>query len=185
MRTITETTTVNVYTFPELSEDIQEKVTQDFFDVNVDFEWWESIYDEAENLGVHLTGFDEHKATGELRESPEDVADNILKDCTEESSLFQDATNYKDEVSRLPILDADSPEVTLDDLTAYDEEYEDLSNNFLFGLLESYRILLRTEYEYLTSADAIADFINSNEYEFTIDGEPYQPRPNSTFTVVE
>jgi hypothetical protein len=31
--------------------------------------------------------------------------------------------------------------------------------------------LLRKEYEYLTSADAILDTINANEYEFTIDGK--------------
>ena len=44
-------------------------------------------------------------------------------------------------------------------------------DDFLQSLCEDYRIILRNEYEYLTSEEAIIETIESNEYYFTEDGK--------------
>ena len=52
MREITE----KIYKFDELPGDIQEKVINKMADINVsDSFWYESVYDDAENIGVNLS----------------------------------------------------------------------------------------------------------------------------------
>ena len=47
------------------------------------------------------------------------------------------------------------------------------SAEFRRSILEDYRIILQTEFEYLTSEEAIVEIIEANEYEFTADGHIY------------
>ena len=54
----------------------------------------------------------------------------------------------------------------------FGEDYEcedlgDIIDDFAYWA----RILLRDEYEYLTSDEAVQEAIDANEYEFTADGE--------------
>ena len=50
MRTI-ET---KVYEFDELTEEQKEKTTEKLWDVNVNYEWWESVYEDAVRMGALL-----------------------------------------------------------------------------------------------------------------------------------
>lgn len=52
----------------------------------------------------------------------------------------------------------------------FDNEADDLEADFLKSICEDYRILLRQEYEYRQSKDAIIETIEANEYEFKADG---------------
>ena len=47
-----------VYLFSELSDQAKQKVIEDNYDINVDYEWWESAYEDAANIGLKITGFD-------------------------------------------------------------------------------------------------------------------------------
>ena len=52
-----------------------------------------------------------------------------------------------------------------------ENEIESIENDFEYQLKEEYLSILRKEYEYLTSEEAIKWTIDANEYEFTIDGK--------------
>ena len=43
-----------VYLFSELSEKVKQKVINDNYDINVDYEWWESAYEDAANIGLKI-----------------------------------------------------------------------------------------------------------------------------------
>ena len=45
-----------VYLFSELSDQAKQKVIEDNYDINVDYEWWESAYEDAANIGLKITG---------------------------------------------------------------------------------------------------------------------------------
>jgi hypothetical protein len=52
------TNTIEVYTFDELSDEVKEKVRERWRDGSLDYEWWDSLYDDfehvAECLGVEF-----------------------------------------------------------------------------------------------------------------------------------
>ena len=52
-----------------------------------------------------------------------------------------------------------------------EEKLLDTENYFLEQLLQDYLCLLRQEYEYQTSSEAIKETIICNDYEFTESGE--------------
>lgn len=80
MRTITET--IRLRTFDELTPDEQQTVISQNYDINVYYEWWENIYDDAENVGLKITEFDldrNRHCKISFIDSPLDVAQAIIK----------------------------------------------------------------------------------------------------------
>ncbi len=142
------TVVTKVYSFDELPEDIQNKVIDDNYDINVDFEWHDDTCENAEQIGVKITGFDlsHNTISGELIECPVDVKKAILKQHGKTCDTYKTVKEY-------------------DFRTEVDE------GEFLRSILEDYRTMLDNEYEYLTSHEAIKETIESNEYQFTIEGE--------------
>ena len=53
-----KTKTVNMYDFEELSEKAQEAALQEIASFNSNYEWWESVYEDAEMAGLKITSFD-------------------------------------------------------------------------------------------------------------------------------
>ncbi len=50
---------ITLYKFEELSEEVKGKVLKEFDDINVDSNWWEYIYGDAEeNAKLKITSFD-------------------------------------------------------------------------------------------------------------------------------
>lgn len=178
MRTIhTETT---VYLFEELPEEAQEKAIEENCYINVeDFEWWEWTYEDAERIGLKITSFDldRHRhAKGDFLWSALECAEAILKEHGEDTSTYQTAKEYLSDRAALVAKHSDG--ITLDRVAEdneydFDNECNELDQEFLRSLLEDYSILLQKEYEYLTSEEAIKESLISNEYEFTIDGKIY------------
>jgi len=64
----------------------------------------------------------------------------------------------------------DLERVTEDNEQAFDDECDDLENEFKNNLLEEYANILQLECEYLQSEEAIKETIEANEYEFDEDG---------------
>jgi len=146
-----------VYKFNELSEEGKRKAIERYSDINVDFEWWDSTYDDAKNIGLEITEFDLYCRTirGKFTMQPEDVIKKIFSDHGKGCETYKTAKKWKEELK----------------LIQGDGEYDDLSEDFLKELLEDYKTILQNEYEYLTEEEQIRDTLVSNEYDFTADGK--------------
>ncbi len=145
-----------VYSFDELSEDAKQTALEKLYDINVPYEWWDGIFEDATHVGIKLTEFDIDRGSycrGEFYKYPEDVARMILQEHGEDCETYKTAKEFLVSSAR-----------------AKDDEVEDLDAEFRRDILEDYRILLQKDFEYLTSEEAIIETIEANEYEFTGDG---------------
>ena len=166
MKTI-ETT---VCEFAELSESAKDKAREWYRDGALDYDWWESTYEDAGRIGLEITGFgldrDRH-ATGKFIKDVETVARLILKEHGESCETFKTATSFLKEYSAV--------EVAIDDVLSreLDEEREELANEFRRSLLEDYSIILQHEMEWLLSNESVDETITANEYTFTEEGKRF------------
>jgi len=158
-----------VYKFDELSDKGKEKALENMYDLNVDYEWWDSIYDDAANAGLKLTAFDldrNRHAEGNLTLSAAEVAANIIRDHGEHCETYKTAQSFLDEINSIDMPDDDS-----DEFSEWENKMIIIEDEFLKSLLEDYSIILQKEYEYQTSEEAIIESIKANDYEFTEDGK--------------
>lgn len=168
MRTITKT----LYSFEELSEEAKEKVLDKFYDINVDYDWWQFTYEDAENIGLKLTSFDldrNRHAKGEFIYSATEVAANILKEHGEQCETYKTASNFLEQHNTVY---ADYMDESSENYESYDSEQEliEIEEEFLKDLCEDYSIMLQKECEYLQTEDSIIQTIVSNGYEFDEEG---------------
>ena len=163
-----KTLTINVYEFDELIEKAKENAINKLADINVDYEWWDSTYDDAENIGLKLKTFDldrNRHATGELILSATEVAANVIRDHGDQCETYKTAQEFLDEQNKYPMPDDDS-----DEFSVWEDKMLELEDEFLKSLLEDYSIILQKEYEYLTSEEAIIESIKANDYVFDENG---------------
>ena len=166
-----------VYPFDELSDEAKETAIEKMYDINIFYEWWESVYDDAATIGLVIEEFDIDRGSycrGKWNEDAEDTAHLILERHGEACETHKDATAFLEECHEAkkvynaqPDYDPDYEEFTESD------EYEELCEEFQRTICEDYRIILQKEYEYLTSEEVIIETIEANEYEFTEDGKLY------------
>jgi len=164
MRTIT--TTIEAFTFEELSEEARQHAIEKLYDLNVSFDWWQFIYEDAENAGIKINGFDIDRGSYcEIKfiESAEYSAQYIVSNHGEKCDTFECASAYLKDRDR-------TIEGDFEDLYELDYLLDYLDDAFMKLLSECYLQLLRQEYEYLTSEEAIIETIKANEYEFTKEG---------------
>lgn len=157
----TETTTRLLYKFDELPEDTKQKALENLYDINVDHEWWDYTYDDAKTIGLKITGFDIGRSNdidGKLIFPALDVVKNILKEHGESCDTYKLAMKYKN---------------VLQQHHDNEDEYqiEETSSEFEQALKEEYLSMLRKEYEYLTSEEAVKETIAANDYEFDVKGK--------------
>jgi len=172
-----DTITTKVYEFKELSDEAKEAAIQNLADINVDYEWWDAIYEDAKNVGIKITEFDIGRGSycrGDFIFNAEDVAKKITEEHGEFCETYKTANGFLAEFNKGKREHELSPD--------YDSEYEefvdtglydDIMNEFKRSILEDYRIMLEKEYEYFTSEEAIIETIEANKYEFTEDGKLY------------
>ena len=162
-----KTKTINVYQFDELSDDAKAKAIERLSDINVDYQWWESTYEDARYVKLKLTEFDLDRnkhCRGSFMESPTETAELIV------SSHGKDCDTYKTAKAFLSNLnDLTSPYPNIEDVP--EDKIEDLEDMFLADLLEDYASILQKECDYLQSEEAIIETIKANEYWFTEDGK--------------
>ena len=140
---------INTYQFNELSEDAKQTALEELYDINVDYDWWEFVYEDAKNIGIELTGFSLYvKSQGNLIFDAIDVKKAIM------SEHGKQCETYKTVMS-------------------FDFRTDVNDDEFLQSLLEDYNIMLQREYEHRTSEDAIIETIELNEYDFTANGSLY------------
>jgi hypothetical protein len=169
----TEMTMRTLYKFDELSDEAKEKAIERLADINVDYEWWKGIYEDASNIGLKLTAFDIDRgsyAEGNFTLSAEEVAANIIRDHGEMCETYKTAENFLKEHD--PVY-ADYMDEKSENYESGESEdkLQEMESEFLKSLLEDYRIMLSHEYDYLTSEEAIKETIEANEYEFLDNGD--------------
>lgn len=161
-----KTKTINLYQFSELSDEAKENAIEKLLDINVDFNWWNSTYEDAENINFKINSFDLDRASfvkGNFMTSAPETAELILSNHGEKCETYKDAKTFLSELNELT-----STPGNIEDID--EDKIEELENEFLQSLCEDYRIILTQEYEYLTREKAIIETIEANEYDFDIDG---------------
>lgn len=158
-----KTKKINLYEFDELPDHAKQRAIADNCAINVDYWcWWHSIYDDAERIGLKITGFsidrDRH-CTGQAIDDVLTIAHKIKTEHGFDTPTYELASEFIKEYAALD-----------EDIDV--NELRDFENEFLNAILEEYSILLQREYEWLTSEEAIEDVLRSGEYEFLEDGSP-------------
>ena len=158
-----ETRTYTVYKFKELPEEAQQKALEKHGDINVNYDWWQFIYEDAWAIGLKIEGFDLDRGSyckGRWIESPYQAIKLIKENHGPDTETYKTAVEYEKRFAELG-----------KDEDGYQIEDEDLEQDFLNSLLEDYRISLQHEYGYLISKEAIIETFEANDYCFTIDGD--------------
>ena len=170
----TETTTREIYTFSELSEEAKDAAINNCRDYGIGNDWWEFTFEDAENAGLKITSFDldrNRHAQGEWITSAKECAKSILDGHGETCETYKTAKAFLDERNELVNTWPKDEDGELENGGKLDDELDDLENEFLESIVEDYSIILQNECEYLQSDEAVEEAIQSNEYEFTAEGE--------------
>ena len=167
-----KTVKVNVYKFSELSEQAKEKARNWWREGGLNYEWWDSIYYDAERIGLKITSFDLDRyrhAEGNFLLSANEVAANIFKEHGEQCETYKTATQFMEEWEPVfnDYMDENGVNYESEMLEGHLMELEE---EFLSSLLEDYSIMLQNEYEYMYSDEYVNETITINEYDFTEDG---------------
>jgi len=166
---------IKVYKYGELEESVKQKVLEKWQNINVDYGWWEFIYDDAERIGLSLGEFKLDRGaycTGVWIEGAEEVAEKILQEHGKDSETYKDALAFQVRLEQAESIFENEDEYDPEYYEFEDSaEYAEICEEFLRTLLEDYRIILQKDYEYFTSEKAIVETIEANEYEFTEDGQ--------------
>ena len=164
MRTIR----TKVFKFDELTTEGQEKAMENLSDINIDFEWWKPVYEDAERIGLKITGFDIDRGSyckGEIIGTSEETARLIMSEHGKDCETVKTAKEF------LVQLEAYQAKADGDQDGDFETEIEELEEDFLKSICEDYRIMLQKEFEYQTSEEAIIETIEANEYEFYANGK--------------
>jgi hypothetical protein len=157
-----------VYSFSELSDDAKQKALEYLQDINMD-NWHEFIIEDAKEIGLKIEDFDiYHFLNARFISSAEECAAAIMKNHGNHCETYKAAENFLNERYQLP--DADD-ETSCEYNSDIHDKIEELESKFLKAISEDYRIILKHEYENLTSEEAIIETIEANEYEFKENGE--------------
>jgi hypothetical protein len=153
---------ITAYTFDELTETAKEVALYNNRDINTNYDWYQYVYDDAENFGIKITSFDVYykNITIEFTLDPLDIANNILNECGPTTDLYSFAEVYRSAYNKL--------DDTGDDT---DEKLEELASVFKHALRREYLNMLTREFDYLESDEAVAESLMANIFEFTEDGK--------------
>ena len=169
MRTIE----VKIFKFNELNEEAKQNAISNLYNINIDHNWWEFIYEDAKNIGLKITSFNLDRnryAKGEFILNAPEVAQNILSNHGKECETYKTAESFL-EVWQ-PIFNAYMDEESEKyESSESEDEMQELEDDFLNSLLDDYSIILQNACDYLQSDESIIDTIEANDYEFTEDGE--------------
>jgi hypothetical protein len=174
-----KTIEIQLFKFDELSDKAKEKALIEYYDWNVNFDWWDSVYYDAKNVGITINGFDIDRGNYckiEFRYDEKDICQKIIMEHGENCETHKIATKFLSDYDELVKRYSDG--IIKDIVSEYNEEDFDneiieLETELHHELSEEYLSILRKEYEYLTREEAIIEALEANEIEFTINGEIY------------
>lgn len=158
--------TVKLYQYDELNEKAKLKALEWFSNACSGDEIHEYIYEDAERIGIKITGFDLYRRTieGEIITSAPQVIEEIIREHGKDCETYKTAKKYGPSFKYLEVMrDNDDPK--------FDDEWENTEHEFLNDLLEDYLVLLQHEADYRESKEYLEENIRANEYEFTENGK--------------
>ncbi len=160
--------TVTSYEFDELSSKAKEVARDWFREGALDYEWWDSVYEDAKNVGLKITEFDtgRHFIGAELTVNPIDSAQAVVADHGKDTATYKIASSFLKSVKN-----PDDRGVW--DRTAPREVIEEMGEEYLSNLKDAYLQTLIDEAEYLTSDEQVDESIRANEYEFHKNGKRF------------
>lgn len=167
---------VKLYKFSELSKDAQQvAIDNNRFNFVDDEGWYESVYEDAREIGLKIKGFDIDRGNyckGDFTLSANEVAQNIFNNHGEECETYKTAKSFMDEWQ--PIFNNYMDEThEYYESSESEDEMTELEDEFLKSLCEDYRVILTKEFEYQTSDDFISEMLDINNYEFKKDGTEF------------
>ena len=174
-----KTAIINIYQFSELSDEAKENAIKELYDINTNFDWWNSVYEDAEQVNLKIKGFDIDRGSyvkAEFIGSAYNAANLIILNHGESCETYKTAKSFIEDWNNLVSKYSDgikTDTVTEGNEYDFDNEADDLENEFLQSISEDYRIILSNEYNYLTSEKSIIETIEANEYDFTENGILY------------
>ena len=170
-----KTKTIEIYDFDELSESAQDRALDNIRTINNEcYEWWDFTYEDAETIGLCLTGFglDRNRhATGYFKNGAESCAHLIIDNHGETCATTVSATVYLIDRNRF------INNAPVDEDGELENEYnltgllDDLDEEFLKSILEDYSMSLQRESEYINSKENLLEVIDCNGYTFNINGQ--------------
>jgi hypothetical protein len=166
---------LTLFAFHELSVQAKEKARKWYRNGALDYDWWSFTYDDAEYIGLILSGFDldrNRHANGHFNLSACEVAQNIFNNHGEHCRTYETAKQFMDDWQPIYNKYMDVDDEMYESLDAESDMLE-LEFEFLNSLLEDYSIMLQNEYEHLLSDKIVDETIIINEYEFLEDGTKY------------
>jgi hypothetical protein len=170
-----KTIEIKVYWFGELPEEAKRKAVENMYDINVNYDWWDCIYEDADQICCKINGFDIGRGQYcelETKYGFKDTATEILKNHGEMCETYKIAVEFFEEYDSLVKKYSDGGDtVTEENEYDFDQEADELESEYEKKLGEEYLSMLERDYEYRTSEEAIIETIEANEYEFTEDGK--------------
>ena len=172
MREVTET--FKVYKFNELPEALKQRAIDKHIHINVDFDWWDCVYEDVKtNLGIQLHGFDIGRGSN-VDYNKSELLTNIrssgdfLKAFKESYPTHEYLQTMLSDYSEL------NDKAKISEYSELIEEQLDILEYEITSNLEyMFLTLLRNEYDYLISNEAIIETFEANDYEFKETGEIY------------
>lgn len=155
---------LKLYKFIELSEKSKD-VARDWYRQGSDDSSWafDQIKNDAEHVGLKIQSLDTHRHNeGEFITTPLACCEAILKEHGNTCETYRTAERYIEAIRLASFHD------TEDCITEIDENNV---HEFLYALLEDYRVNLEKEQEYQNSNDFVDENIIANDYEFSEDGK--------------
>lgn len=159
---------VKVFEFKELSDEVKKRVLNRLRDVNTQHEWWDWISSDAADIDMYLEEFDifDRHIIMVFNKLASDTAEAILRNHGEHCETYKLAQAYL----------AKNREITSEvvDDTEVCDLIEELDDDFREDLSKVYFDMLKKEFEFMTSDEAIIETILSvNGLEFLPDGREF------------
>lgn len=170
-----EKRTYNVYKYDELTDEQKDKVIEKYYDINTDYEWWDHYG--ADDSGIKLKEFDIDRGSYcklGFEVSEVETARAIVKNHGESCETYVTSADflkkYEPLAKEYDNLDINESDEVYELAQALEDEMEEFKDEYVDDLQNDYLKMLRKEYEYITSREAIEEAIRANDYDFTEDG---------------
>jgi hypothetical protein len=164
-----KTITINVFEFNELSDQAKDKAREWYRSGALDYEWWESVYDDAATIGLEIIGFDldrNRHCQGRFFHDATEVADLILKNHGDTCDTYKLAEEFWKEHDRIVESAERDENGDFANERQLDDKLDDCEKEFFRAIREEYSLMLQKEYEYLLSDESVDESILCNGYTF-------------------
>ena len=169
-----KTIEINIYSFDELSEESQQNAIDLMRYQDPQPDWYQSIYEYAEEVGLKIKSFDAGRRWEidlEFTSDPEMAAQAIIDGHGEHTETYTEAEKYLAERREILELAPKDEDGEWEDEYELDCQLDEADEEFTRMLEQCYLTMLSSEWEYQQSDEYITEMIKANEWHFSADGE--------------